>query len=246
MPDWFEDDEFWSTWYPFMFAEDRLQQAEEEVARLIILAEFQGRSVLDLACGPGRHSIELAKKGYQVTGVDRSPFLLSRAKERASEAPIEVEWIQDDMRTFVRPDAFDLAINMFTSFGYFDDKAEDVLVLEQLHHSLTARGVLVMDVISKEWLARNFEATSSRETEDGSVVINRREIFDDWTRIRNEWILLKDDKVRSFKFHHTIYSGQELKDRLGEAGFQSVALYGDLEGNEYGTGAKRLVAVARK
>ena len=246
MPEWFEDDEFWSTFYPFMFAEERLEQAEGEVARLLALAEFQGRSVLDLACGPGRHSIELARKGYQVTGVDRSPFLLSKAKDRASETQVEVEWIQDDMRSFVRPDAFDLAINMFTSFGYFDDKAEDVLVLKQLHHSLTARGVLVMDILSKEWLAKNFEATSSQETEDGSVVINRREISDDWTRIRNEWILLKDDKVRSFKFHHTIYSGQELKDRLGIAGFQSVALYGDLEGNEYGTEAKRLVAVARK
>lgn len=246
MAEWFENDEFWSTWYPFMFAEDRLEQAEEEVAQLLVLAEFQGRSVLDLACGPGRHSIELAKKGFQVTGVDRSPFLLSKAKERASEDRIEAEWIQDDMRTFVRPDAFDLAINMFTSFGYFEDKAEDVLVLKQLHHSLKARGVLVMDVLSKEWLARNFEATSSRETEDGYVVINRREIFDDWTRIRNEWILLKDDEVQSFKFHHTIYSGQELTDRLEDAGFQSVALYGDMEGNEYGTEAKRLVAVARK
>jgi hypothetical protein len=64
--------------------------------------------------------------------------------------------------------------------------------------------------------------------------------------IRNEWILIKDGKAKSFKFHHTLYAGQELKDRLFEAGFREVKLYGNLEGDAYGTDAERLVAVACK
>jgi SAM-dependent methyltransferase len=246
MTEWFEDDEFWSTWFPYVFTSERFDRAVTQVDQLLALTSFKGGSVLDLACGPGRHAIELAKRGYKVTGVDLSQFLLSKAMERARAAEVEVEWVEQDMRTFERPNSFDLAINMFTAFGYFEDKSEDLQVLNQLHNSLVPGGVLVIDVISKEWLARHFEATSSSKTEEGSLLINRREILDDWTRIRSEWILLKDAEVKSYESKITIYSGQELRDRLESVGFKSVELYGDLEGNEYGTEVKRLIAVARK
>jgi SAM-dependent methyltransferase len=246
MPEWFEDDRFWSTWYPYMFTQERFDQAESEVDQLLALVGIEDGIVLDLACGPGRHAIELARRGFRVTGVDRSPFLLSKAVARAREADVEVEWVEEDMRSFEREDAFDLVVNMFTAFGYFDDKSEDLEVLKLVHSNLKQDGILVIDVISKEWLAKHFMPTSSTKTEDGALVINRREIFDDWTRIRNEWILLRGESVETFEFHHTIYSGQELKDRILEAGFSNVTLYGDLEGNSYGTEARRLIAAARK
>jgi len=246
MSEWFEDERFWSTWYPYLFDRERFDRAATEVDQLLALAEIDRGRVLDLACGPGRHAIELAKRGFQVAGVDRSPFLLSKAKELARAADVEVEWIEQDMRSFERPGAFDLAINMFTAFGYFDDKSEDLLVLRRLHDGLVPGGTLVMDLVGKEWLARHFEPTWSTKTEDGSLLIDRREIFDDWTRIRNEWILLSGGEVQSFEFHHTVYSGQELRDRLEHAGFERVGLFGDLGGSPYGPDAKRLVAVARK
>jgi SAM-dependent methyltransferase len=246
MPEWFEYDEFWSTWYPYVFNEERFDHAVIEVDQLLAFASFEGESVLDLACGPGRHAIELAKRGYQVTGVDRSPFLLSKAKEWASAADVNVEWIEQDMRALEHPDVFDFAINMFTAFGYFDDKSEDLRVLRRLYGSLVPGGVLVIDVISKEWLAKQIEATSSSKAADGSLMITRREIVDDWTRIRSEWILLKGAEVKSFQAQVTVYSGQELRDRLEGVGFKGVELCGDLEGNEYGTEVKRLIAVARK
>lgn len=159
---------------------------------------------------------------------------------------VEVEWVEQDMHTFERLNAFDLAINMFTAFGYFEDKSEDLQVLKQLHSSLVPGGVFVIDVISKEWLARHFEATSSSKEDDGALLITRREIIDDWTRVRSEWILLKGAEAKSFEAQITIYSGQELRDRLESVGFKSVELYGNLEGNEYGMDVKRLIAVARK
>ena len=246
MPEWFEDDEFWSTWYPHVFNEERFDQAVTEVDQLLVLSGFEVGTVLDLACGPGRHAIEFAKRGCQVTGVDRSPFLLSKAVGRAKTAKVDVEWVEQDMRIFERPETFDLAINMFTAFGYFEDKSEDLQVLERLHNSLVSGGILVIDVISKEWLAGHFEAASSSEAEDGSLLITRREIIDDWTRIRSEWILLKGDEAMSFDALINIYSGQELRDRLESVGFEDVELFGDLDGNEYGLNVKRLIAVARK
>ena len=150
------------------------------------------------------------------------------------------------MRDFVRPDSFDLVINLFTSFGDFDDRRDDVKVLRNIHQSLRDEAVLVMEMAGKERLARDFEPTYSKKLADGRLLIERREVVDNWTRIRNEWIVVEDGTATTFQFETTIYSAQELKDQLFEAGFSEAKVFGDLEGGEYGERAQRLVAVARK
>lgn len=246
MPEWFADESFWESFYPVMFPDERFDATPEQAARLLELTKFTGRDVLDLCCGPGRFCVVLAAEGFNVTGVDKSAFLLGKARLRAKQAQVAVELVHEDMRNFVRPNAFDLVVNMFTSFGYFDNKDDDMRVLRNVHESLRRGGVVLIDVIGKEYLAKVFQPTVSSATPDGGTLVQRHEIFDDWTRIRNEWILIQGDRAVSFKFHHTVYSAQELKDRLREAGFGSIAVYGDLEGNEYGVDAHRLVVVARK
>ena len=72
------------------------------------------------------------------------------------------------------------------------------------------------------------------------------EICEDWTRCRNEWILVKDGTARTFNFQTRLYSGQEMKDILHKAGFEEVKVFGDLDGNKYGVDADRLIAVGRK
>jgi len=242
VPEWYADESFWESFYPVMFPAERMDSAWVQVEQILALTKFGGKDVLDLCCGPGRHSAELAARGYNVTGVDRSDFLLSKARSRSDA----VEWVHEDMRDFVRPESYDLVINMFTSFGYFDDKDDDVRVLRNIHSSLRDGGVFLIDVIGKEYLAKIFQPTVSYTAADGSTVVQRHEIFDDWTRIRNHWVLIRGDRAKTFTFHHTLYSAQELKDRLQLAGFGDVAVYGDLEGGEYGLDARRLVAVARK
>lgn len=246
MNEWFEDESFWIEMYPVMFADEQFEAAEEQVEKVLSLVNFQGTLVLDLCCGPGRHSLVLAKRGLTVTGIDRTSFLLEKAKERAQAEGLHVEWILEDMRKFVRPNAYELVLNMFTSFGYFDSKDDDLRVLQNIYRSLKPDGVCLIDVVGKEWLAKVFQPTTSQEMPDGTTLVQRHEIFDEWSRIRNEWILIKDGKAKSFKFHHTIYSGQELKGRLMQVGFQRVRLFGDLDGEEYGPNAKRLIAVAWK
>ena len=107
-------------------------------------------------------------------------------------------------------------------------------------------GVFVLELMGKEILARIYGPTSAEQLPDGSRFVQCHEIFDEWTRIRNEWILIKDGKATSFKFHHTIYSGQELKDRLLGVGFSKVKLFGNLDGEEYGLPAQSLIAAAVK
>jgi SAM-dependent methyltransferase len=245
-PEWFDDDSFWKDLYPFLFTRERLAAGDDHVEHALALARPRGRKALDLACGPGRCAIALARRGFTVTGVDRTKLLLDRARARARRAGVPVEWVRADMRDFVREETFDLALSMFSSFGYFDDKDEDLAVLRNVLVSLKPGGVFLMELVGKESLAGVFQPTTMETLPDGSRLVQSHEIIDDWTRIRNEWVLIRKGHTRTFRFHHTIYSGQELKDRLIAAGFGEARLYGSLEGDRYGRESDRLVAVARR
>jgi SAM-dependent methyltransferase len=244
--EWFDDDSFWRELYPFMFPEQRIAAADEQVADALALTKPLGKSVLDLCCGPGRCSIALAKRGFSVTGVDRTKYLLDKARAKARATHVKIEWVQTDMRDFVRADSFALVLNMFTSFGYFDDKREDMIVLQNMVESLQPGGGCLIEVLGKEHLAKIFQPTISTLLSDGTIIVQRHEIFDDWSRVRNEWLLIRDSTVKRFKFHHTIYSGLELRERMERAGFNDVRLYGNLNGDEYGPNAERLIAIGRK
>ena len=100
--------------------------------------------------------------------------------------------------------------------------------------------------VSKECLARNFDATTSHKAPDGSLLFQRHAIRDDWTRVSNEWTVVTSAQTRSFAFSLRVYSGRELRDLLVRAGFSSVDLYGGLDGRRYGLEAERLVVVASK
>lgn len=246
MPEWYADESFWRDLYPFMFTEERFEQAKIEADKIVHLTPVIGKSILDLGCGPGRFSIPLANRGYMVTGVDKSPYLLEKARLGGQSAGLDIEWIEDDMREFLRPGAFDLTISMFSSFGYFNRKEEDMLVLRNIHANLKSGGVCLMDLAGKEMMARFYQPTISEKINDGSILIHRHEIVDDWTRIKNEWILVRGETAKRFYPILTLYSAQEMKDRLSQVGFIDVKVYGDLDGNPYNHEAKRLIVVARK
>jgi len=244
--EWFDDKAFWKECYLFLFPQERFDGTPEAIEKVLLLTKPTGKAALDLCCGPGRCAVALARRKFTVTGVDKTSFLLLRARDRARAAKVRIEWVQMDMRDFIRPDSYDLALSMFTSFGYFDNKTEDSVVLKNIFASLRPGGVFLIEVMGKECLARILQPAITNILPDGTMLILRHEIFDDWTRIRNEWIILRKGRARSFKFHLTIYSGQEMRDRLEAAGFTRIKLYGNLNGDPYGPKAQRLIAVARK
>jgi SAM-dependent methyltransferase len=243
---WFADDEFWVVSYPFMFPDTSFTSAVEDVPKIVALSGVMGTTVLDQCCGPGRYSIPLAKHGYAITGVDRTAFLLEKARAYAEAEQVKVEWVQEDMRHFIRPHTFDLVLNLYTSFGFFDDPGDNRDVLRNVFTSLKTDGVLVLDVAGKEVLARVFQPTGSKTMPNGNLLVQRRAVIDDWSKMDNEWIIIENDVARTFRLRHWVYSGHELKDLLASVGFSHNALYGDFDGAAYGPNARRLIAVARK
>ena len=243
---WFENEDLWRDLYPYMFPIERLAAAPEQVDQLLALSGIHAGTALDLCCGAGRHSVALAHKGFAVTGVDRTPYLLNRARAHAADSGVSVEFVLEDMREFRRSGAFDLAINIFTSFGYFETPAEELRVLQNVHESLRGGGVFVMEMLGKEYLAAHYVPARCTDFADGTVLLQRAKVRDEWTRVFSEWTLIQAGIARSHKFDHFVYSGRELKELLLRAGFSEVRLYGDLRGSAYGPDAQRLVALARK
>jgi len=245
-PEWFADDAFWMASYDLMFPDSRFVTAVAELEQILALAQCSGGDVLDLACGPGRHSVPLAQRGFKVTGVDRSAFLLDHARERAAQAEVSVEFLESDMRDFRRPTSYDLALNLFTSFGFFRDHADNQHVLDNVSACLRPGGALVLDVSGKEVLARVFNPTASTELPSG-LIVRRRRVVDNWSRLENEWIYLQEDGVaHRFRFAHWVYSGQEITGMFEQAGFAEVEVFGGYAREPYGPEAKRLVVLGRK
>jgi SAM-dependent methyltransferase len=244
--DWYADKSLWAETYPFMFPDSSFESATEQVDKIIELSGVTEGTLLDVGSGPGRFSVPYAKRGFEVTGVDITPFLMDKLRTYADAEGVEIELLHVDMRDFVRPGAFDIAISMLTSLGYFDDDEENLKVLRNVHESLKPGGVFVFDMMGKEVLAKIFLNTNSNELPDGSLIVQRRQAINDWSQMENEWLLIKDGAVRSFGLRHWIYSGREFKEMLQKVGFSTVDLYGDLKGNPYGPEAARLIAIARK
>lgn len=244
--DWYADRSFWSTFGSYIYSDDRLRKAPDDVDRLLTIAKVSRPDVLDLCCGTGRHAVEFAKRGCRVTAVDRTKEPLDQARSYAAAAAVDVEFVERDMREFSRPGAFDLVVNLFTSFGYFERVEDERLVLARVLENLREGGTFILDVMGKEVFARVFQATRSALAPDGTLFIWRTDVTSDWTRVKGEWYAVRGGSSRRFAVNHWVYSGRELKDMLAQAGFRDVSLFGDLDERPYDLSAVRLIAVARK
>jgi SAM-dependent methyltransferase len=246
MTEWHDDDTFWKLMAPFMFDEARWIGTEAEIDYISTLAGVQpGTAVLDLGCGPGRHALELARRGCRVVGVDRTAEYLRQAREKAREEGLDVEFVEGDMRSFARPASFDLALSLYTAFGYFEQAAENEQVLRNAYISLRPGAVLLLEVAGKEVIARDFQERDWTE-QGGELLLQERRAERHWTWMQNRWIVVRDGQQRSFEVGHWIYSAAELDHMLRLAGFTAVDFYGDLEGRPYDHHARRLVALARR
>ena len=247
MPAWYEDDRFWTTFYSAMFHEGRWEVAGAEVEGALGLLGIQdGAEVLDFCCGPGRHALELARRGFRVVGVDRTEPYLEVGRQRAGAKGLEVTFVQEDVRRFRQEGRFDAAVSIYTSFGYFKDPSDDRQVLENLYASLRPGGKLLMDMSGKEVVARLFRDRSWTEPEEGVFFLEERRASGGWEWIENRWILIRGEERYEQQFSVRIYSGVELKALMLAAGFSSVELFGTLEGEPYDQSVRRLVAVGTK
>jgi SAM-dependent methyltransferase len=252
--EWFNDNDFWDRYAPIMFDENRLAEAPivadgvTRLARLNLYGNKSRRSspsVVDLCCGFGRITLELARMGFTATGVDLNEKYIRAAKETAAREGLDAAFIRMDVRSFMRKNAFDVAVNLYNSFGYFENPQDDLLMLKNARYSLRKGGALIIDVLGKEIAVRDYTEAEWFERA-GYIVLTESNPVDSWTCVRNRWILIKGGKRWEKVFVQRLYSASELRTLLYKAGFATVEIYGDWDESPYDETAKTLIAVGRK
>lgn len=243
---WHENDELWDVVAGRLFGARAHAAAPGEVDGILALLDLTpGASILDLCCGVGRHALEFARRGFAVTGVDRTEAYLASGRERATREGLDVELVCEDMRAFRRPEAFDAIVNWFTSFGYFESDDDERRVIDNVFASLRGGGKFVVDILGREIVERNFQPRIWFEIDD-VVWLEEREPIEDGARLKNRWIRLRGDERLEIDLTLRMYSEATLTRLLESSGFVDVEAFGDVSGEPYDENARRLVVRARK
>jgi len=198
---WHDTDDFWVDFYDVMFHDRRWAAAVDEVDAVLNLTGVDPQAeVLDLFCGPGRRALELARRGFRVTGVDQTESYIEEARSLSVDDGLSSTFTVADSRTYVDADRFDLALCLYTSSGYFEDEADDVRLLRSVLSSLSGSGMFVVDVHGKEIAARAFKDRTWEELSDGAKLLEERSVGPDWAWIENKWTVIKDGGRKKPRF----------------------------------------------
>lgn len=232
----------------------------KEVSLMLERLQLQkGARILDLACGYGRHAIELAKRGCRVTGVDFSKHFIELAKKEAKKQNVHVSFIRDDMRRIAFRNRFDAVINIFTSFGYFEDENDHALVLRNISRALKPEGKFLMDLSNAlGWLLilnnkgsidnkSGFLTMLTKERLSNGLSVKTKHEFNPETMrslMTRTW--KEKGRNKSYTTNLRVFFLPELKKMMQENGLTVKNVWGNLDGSPFRMDSPRLVVLAKK
>ncbi len=185
--------------------------------------------ILDLCCGQGRHSLELARRGFRnVTGVDRSRYLIRLARRRARSLSLPVTFREGDARKFrATESSYDCVAMMGNSFGYFDTMEDDLQVLEKIKRTLRSGGTLAMDLADGDWMAHHYERRSWEWIDQTQLVCRERSLSGDSTRLISREVVVDAEKgVIADQFYaERLYTKATIAALLDLAGFTDLRFH---------------------
>lgn len=229
----------------------------EKIVKLLLnnIALKKDAKVLDLACGNGRHSILFARRGFNVTGIDLSEYLIGKAKEnlknRYSKYKSYLKFEIGDMRHITHRNEFDLVINIFTSFGYFENDADNQNVINIVSRALRPGGWFLIDFLNRDYLARNIVPFDIKKEQKKIIVqlrtINNRYVEKNILIFRNNRNLDAYPVLNSFKEKIRLYSPDDFMKMFKRAGLIPVKIFGSYNGAKFNRyKSERLIILAQK
>jgi len=209
----------------------RLTSAEVDLL-LEVLRPSPDDAILDLCCGQGRHSLELARRGFlRVEGLDRSHYLVERARAQAKKEGLNVRFTEGDARKLpYPPDSFDFVLLLGNSFGYFDTVADDLRVLREIMRVLKPWGRVLIDVADGDYLRENFQPRSWEWIDRRHFVCRERSLSLDKQRLITRELVIHTEKgvlVDQF-YAERLYNQESLAELLKTAGFSEITFHGTL------------------
>jgi len=190
-------------------------------------------SILDLCCGQGRHTIELARRGFQnAEGLDRSRYLIRKARATARKKNINCRFREGDARNLpYKADSFNAILLLGNSFGYFESISDDLKVLKQVHMALKPWGKLFIDLTDGEYLKTNFQPRSWEWIDKELFVCRERSLSLDKQRLISREVITHVNKgvlVDQF-YAERLYSEKKIADLLKSAGFSDITFHGTIK-----------------
>ena len=228
--------EWWRTLFNSLYLEtdgdvvENDRNTEQEVDLLIRSAGVDRHDrILDLCCGQGRHSLDLARRGFlHVTGLDRSRYLIRLAKKRARQSNLPVSFHEGDARRFRLGDGeFHCVCVLGNSFGYFDRPEDDLAVLKAVQRALASGCTLVMDLMDGEWMRDHFEARSWEWVDQNHFVCRERALAGDGDRLISREVVVHAERgVIADQFYaERLYSKERIEALISRAGFAGVRFH---------------------
>jgi SAM-dependent methyltransferase len=240
---------WWSTFFSGPWAalhsDVAATRTEREIETITRMLEVPaGAKLLDAPCGDGRLAVELAARGYEVTGVDITTAYLDRARQTAAERGVELTLVERDMRDLGWSADFDGALCYWGSFGYFDDDGNQEF-LSAVASALKPGGCFLLETHILETLLPRFEQRGWSHIGDTYLLEERQ--FDHTTgRIEATWTFLGNVEPEARQTSIRLYTYRELAAMLERAGFGSAEAFDAFGEEPFEFGAQRLLMRARK
>ena len=234
---------WFSTWFDSPYYHILYKNRNEEEAQVFMdnvthyLNMPENGTILDLACGKGRHSIYLNKLGYNVTGVDLSENSIAIANESSNES---LRFKTHDMREPMN-ETYDAVFNLFTSFGYFDTYEDNIKTLKAIKDSINEYGFGVIDFFNADFIIENLVAEETKEIDGITFNIKR---FVENKKIIKE--IRFEDKGESFYFTEKVsaFTLSDFESMMEEAGIFLLEIFGDYKLRKfYKTQSERLIMI---
>ncbi len=245
-------DGYKASWYKEWFGEDYLtvykHRDNNDARRLTALivhycSPKELNTVLDLACGNGRHSFLLAKHFKHVIGLDLSRHLLDRARRARKNGDACPCFVRADMRLLPFKGHFDLVASLFTSFGYFDDDGQHRRVAEEISRVLKQGGYFVMDYFNADYVKQHLVPEGERIME-GMLIREKRWI--EKGRVFKKITIEKNGRPKSFYEAVRMFSREEMVTMFSRAGIEIRHIFGDYDGSPFTSRAPRMILFGNK
>lgn len=241
---WFKD-WFNSPYYHLLYQHRDENEAEQFINTLIAyLKPSKGATMLDIACGKGRHSMALAEMGFDVTGIDLSEASITEAKSQESAY---LHFYQHDMRRVFRINYFDFAFNFFTSFGYFKTRREHDNAIRMMADSIKPGGILVIDYLNVHFVESQLEPIVTTQVEEVKFHISKWQTEDHFFK----QIQITDQEHSAPRHLYTErvakFSLGDFNDMLSYQQMQIVEVFGNYQLGHYDIkSSPRMIIVAKK
>jgi cyclopropane fatty-acyl-phospholipid synthase-like methyltransferase len=244
MAEWFEE-WFNTEEYLDVYLHRNKADAEKLVSLILKNIELQPEAnVIDLACGTGRHSILFAEKGFNVTAVDLSENLLNVARKTAREQKLKIEFVNADLRKFCIASKYDLAINLFTSFGYFEDEEENLSFFSEAFELLNNKGYFIIDFFNTNFIRQNL-IPYSEDLINGQKIIQERKIVGN--RVVKKILITKNGTRKNFMESVRMYSDRDLISTIQNNNFRIEKVFGDYNGSKFDLNSSpRIIIISSK